>query len=145
MAGTRDLHLGRRRVLPARLVSARFVQSGGPGGQNVNKVATKADVRLDLDGAAAVLGEELVERIRRKLATRLDGDGNLQVQSSEHRTQARNLEGALARMENLLKEALAVPRKRRPTRPSRAARKRRLDTKRRRGDIKRMRRERFDP
>jgi len=105
----------------------------------VNKVATKVDLRLDLDGAAAHLGAEDVARIREKLASRLDGAGRLHVVSSESRLQARNLEAALARMERLIQRALAKPRPRKPTRPTRGSRERRLAGKRQQSDKKRLR------
>ena len=139
-SGLRDLQLSARRVLPAALLSVRFARSGGPGGQHVNKAETKVDLRLDLAGAEAVLGATALARVRTRLANRLDADGNLQVTSDEHRQQSRNLEAALARMEALLRGALAVPRVRRATKPTKGSRERRLEEKKRRGDIKRGRR-----
>ena len=105
----------------------------------MNKVATKVDLRLDLDSAREFLGEAAVARVRERLATRLDASGALQVMSSEHRTQARNLEAAQARMEIWLAEALHRPRTRRPTRPSRGSTQRRLADKQKRGALKRTR------
>jgi ribosome-associated protein len=105
----------------------------------VNKVATKVDLRLDLEGASAYLGPEGVARIREKLASRLDGEGRLHVVSSESRLQARNLEAALARMEKLIQSALARPRPLKPTRPTRGSRERRLAEKRQQSDKKRLR------
>jgi ribosome-associated protein len=139
MASLRDLQLSSRRVLPARLLSVQFARSSGPGGQNVNKVATKVDLRLDLTGAAEFLGEAALARIRTRLQSRIDRDGCLVVQASEHRAQARNLEQAHARMEMLLRRALAVARTRKPTQPSRASQRKRVEQKQQRGQIKRLR------
>jgi ribosome-associated protein len=145
VAELRDLDLGRGRRLPARLLSARFVRAGGKGGQNVNKLATKAELRLDLDGAGAILGSDATARLRARLARRLAADGRLLVASARTRHQARNVDDALARMEALLRSALAERRKRRPTRPSRASRERRLAEKRAQSQRKRERRPSLDP
>lgn len=138
MSGLRDLSVGRF-VLPASLLTVKFARSGGPGGQNVNKVASKADVRLDLAGAAEFLGESGVARIREKLEARIDKAGALIITSSEHRDQPRNVEAALARMEALLTAALARPKARIATKPSRGAKERRLGEKKARSEIKKGR------
>ena len=125
--------------IPAEELSWRFSRSSGPGGQSVNTTDSRVTVSYDVAGSAA-LGPVLRERALRALAGRLTG-GVLTVTASEHRSQLRNREAALARLTALLTAATAPPATaRRPTRPSRAARERRLADKQRRSQIKRLRR-----
>ena len=100
-------------------------RSGGPGGQNVNKVATRVTVAFDLARSAA-LSEEQKARVRTRLASRISRDGVLRVVSQRHRTQAANRRAALERLAELLRSALAEETPRVPTRPSPASRERRV-------------------
>ena len=135
-----DLPITSRVVLPASDLSWTAVRSSGPGGQNVNKVATKVDLRFDLPGTVAL--SDAVKRRLRELAgpSRLDAEGRIALQSDGQRSQSGNLDAARARLRALVLEALAPPKVRRATKPSRGAKRRRLDEKRRQGDKKRARR-----
>jgi ribosome-associated protein len=124
--------------VPAAALSVRAVRASGPGGQNVNKVATKIDLRVDLDRI-----EGLSETARGRLAAlvrhRTDAGGRLVVTSQLTRNQARNLEDARDKVRALVARALVPPRARTATTPTAAARERRLGTKRARGGLKRLR------
>lgn len=113
-------------------------RSSGPGGQNVNKVSSRITLRFDVAGSAA-FDEVQRARIRERLATRITKDGVLWLHVQRHRSQGRNRDEAVERLVALLREALATRRPRRPTRTSKAAKRRRLENKRRRGNVKRNR------
>jgi ribosome-associated protein len=126
-------------VVPAAELLWRFSRSAGPGGQGVNTTDSRVELSLDLATTTA-LSPVLRERALERLAGRLVGTV-LVVVASENRSQLRNREAASRRLAALLREAIAAPAPtRRPTRPSRAARRRRMEDKRRRGDLKRTRR-----
>lgn len=126
-------------VIPRAELSWRFSRSSGPGGQSVNTSDSRVELRFDLAGTGA-LPEPLKERALARLADRLV-DGELVVTAAEHRSQLQNRRAAEARLVAVLAAAIAPPAQaRRATRPSKRAVQRRLDTKRHRGETKRMRR-----
>jgi ribosome-associated protein len=124
--------------IPDEEVAFTTSRSGGPGGQNVNKLETRVTLRFDLAGSPS-LSEEQKARLRERLATRITKDGILQVTAQRHRTQAANREAAVERFAELLRENLREEPPRKQTRPSRAAKARRLEAKRRQSQRKRER------
>jgi ribosome-associated protein len=116
-----------------------YVRSGGPGGQNVNKVASKAVLRWNVD-ASPGLSEEIKARLRSQQKNRLTGQGDLIISSQRFRDQERNKEDCLDKLRAILLQAATAPRPRKPSRPTRASRRARLEGKRRRSQIKTARR-----
>jgi ribosome-associated protein len=123
--------------VPAQALAWDFVRSGGPGGQNVNKVATAVQLRLDV--AATQLPAAVQARVLTLAGHRATKAGEVLIRAERYRTQARNREDALARLRDLVEQARRVPKRRRATAPSKAARQRRMDAKGRRSHIKRLR------
>jgi ribosome-associated protein len=124
--------------VPAYALHVRAVRASGPGGQNVNKVATKIDLRVDLD-AVEGLTDDARARLQWLARHRVDADGRLVVTSQVTRNQARNLEDARDKVRDLVAAALVKPRTRRASRPTAASRERRLTVKKQRASVKRMR------
>ena len=133
----RDLDLGNGIVVPAALLRAATSRSSGPGGQHVNKTESRVTIEVDVD--ALPLAGEQKQRVRERLAGRISKEGVLRVTSQAERSQLANRDRALARMEELLRDALEEQAPRKRTRVSREAKRRRVDEKKRRGETKRMR------
>ena len=124
--------------LDEREIEEHFVRASGPGGQNVNKLSTAVQLRFDVRGSPS-LPPEVRARLERLAGSRLTRDGVLVIIAQRHRTQARNRQDALDRLIQLIRQAAVAPIKRRPTRPTKASRERRIEGKKRRGGIKNLR------
>ena len=134
-----DLVVNKRLVIPARELQWRFSRASGPGGQGVNTTDSRVELLLDLE-ACSVLGPVRRARLLERLGSRLS-DGCLRVVAAEERSQWQNRQVAMARLSDLLRDALKPPPPaRKATRPGRGAVKRRLEAKKKRGDLKRQRR-----
>jgi len=125
--------------IPIDRLTIRFTRSGGPGGQNVNKVATRAEVRFVVDEADWI-PETVRQRFRIQQRRRINGDGEMVLYSSRYREQRRNLEDCLEKLARWINAAAEVPKTRRPTRPTSSSRRKRLERKKQRGQLKQSRR-----
>ncbi|HUJ62697.1 MAG TPA: alternative ribosome rescue aminoacyl-tRNA hydrolase ArfB [Kofleriaceae bacterium] len=135
----RDVVVSPRLTIPGSELELAFARSGGPGGQNVNKVASKVELRWHPASSTALAGDDRVWLLQR-LASRLTGDGALIVTSTHTRDQLKNRDDAASKLALIVRAALERPKPRRATRPSRASQRRRVDAKRHRAAIKRDRR-----
>jgi ribosome-associated protein len=130
-------------VIPASELGFSAVRSSGPGGQNVNKVSTKVELRFDFVASRA-LDASVKARLAKLAAGRLDSEGRILITAQSTRSQLANRVEACEKLAELVRRALVAPKKRRPTRPSRASKERRLESKRQRGERKRARRAKPD-
>jgi ribosome-associated protein len=128
------LRISRDLAIDENDIEIGFVRSSGPGGQNVNKVATSAQLRFDARRIG--LPADAAARLERLAGQRMTKDGVIVIQAQRFRTQERNRADAIDRLVELLREAMVRPVPRRPTRPTLGSKQRRLDGKKRRGDVK---------
>ena len=135
---SRDLIINDQVTVPARDLSWSASRASGPGGQNVNKVATKVTLRFDLRGTDALTRTQK-SRLRKLAGRRIDAQGALMINAQAERSQRQNLQRARDGLRKLIRRALVPPKRRVATKPSRASKRRRLDDKRRRGEQKRAR------
>jgi len=133
-----QLQIDARLTIPESDLSWTAARSSGPGGQHVNKSASKVELRFDID-ACAVLGPAVKSRLRALARSRISADGQIRVVSQKSREQARNLDDARERLAALIREALVPPKARRATKPTRASKKRRVQAKRQQSAKKQLR------
>ncbi len=127
-------------AIPRTELQYRATRAGGAGGQHVNTSSTRIELLWDLPHSTAV-SEEQRQRLQAKLAARLDAEGNVRVVASDRRSQQQNRQSAETRLAELVRSALVIPKKRRPTKPTRASKEKRLTDKKHRGERKRNRRD----
>jgi ribosome-associated protein len=126
--------------IPRTELQFRATRAGGAGGQHVNTSSTRIELLWDLPHSSAI-SEEQRQRLQVKLAARLDAEGNVRVVASDRRSQQQNRQSAETRLAELVRSALVIPKKRRPTKPTRASKEKRLSEKKLRGERKRNRRD----
>jgi ribosome-associated protein len=135
------IHITERIAIGDDELVEQFVRSSGPGGQNVNKLSTAVQLRFDVRGSPS-LPDDVAVRLMRLAGKRLTREGVIVIIAQRHRTQERNRDDARERLFEMIRQASVAPIKRRPTRPTRASRERRIEGKKRRATIKGLRQRR---
>jgi ribosome-associated protein len=138
------IRIDERISIDERELEERFIRASGPGGQNVNKLASAVQLRFDVRGSQS-LPDDVRSRLERLAGRRLTRQGVLVITAQRHRTQERNRQDALDRLIELIRRAGVAPTPRRATRPTAGSRERRLQSKKRRGSIKDMRQAKPEP
>lgn len=132
------LKINHRIAIDERELEERFIRSSGPGGQNVNKVSTAVELRFDVRRSPS-LSDDVRVRLARLAGRRLTAEGVLVIRAERFRTQERNREDARERLAELVRHALAAPKRRVPTKPTKASKERRHEAKAKRSNVKRLR------
>lgn len=133
------LHINSHIQIPENELAETFIRSSGPGGQNVNKVASAVQLRFDVEGSDE-LSEEVKQRLMRLAGSRVTSDGVIVIEAKRYRDQEKNRADARERLAALIRRAQEKPKPRKRTKPSRASIQRRLDEKKQRGERKQTRR-----
>jgi len=138
MSERKKIQVNERFSIEERDIKEDFIRASGPGGQNVNKVSSAVQLRFNLDGNAT-LPDDLKSRLRKIAGSRLTLKGEIVLTADRFRTQERNREDALERLLELIRKAAYVPKARKATRPTLASKRRRVEGKKQRGNIKKLR------
>jgi ribosome-associated protein len=139
MSDSEGIRVSAELTLPRDELIFRASRSGGPGGQHVNTSSTRIELVWDA-GASPSLSDHQRVYLMRRLASRLDSQGKLRIVSQDERSQLRNREAAIARFVDVVGRALVIPKQRKPTRPPKSSKRARLESKKKRGALKRERR-----